>query len=118
MDAADEEQLVLEAARGATRLWHELREPIANVPLDEVDDNEDDFADLPDDVEAEEASYEPWQERAEDAKTFTEYLEDAERHRRQVVEDRQRRRLASKRCSDDGAGPSSASAGPSGGQYI
>jgi hypothetical protein len=37
-------------------------------------------------------SYEPWQEREEDRQTFTCFLEDAERHRRERVrEERQRR---------------------------
>jgi hypothetical protein len=49
-------------------------------------------------------------------KTFTDYLEDAVRCRRQVVGERQRRRQLAhrRRRSDDGDGPTSAAPGPSG----
>jgi hypothetical protein len=58
------------------------------------------------------ASFDPWAERQEECRTFTSFLEDAERHRRERVldESRRRREMVPRRPgrSDDGAWPSNA----------
>jgi hypothetical protein len=58
-----------------------------------------------------------WQEREEDQRTFTSFLEDAERRRREwVTEERQHRHgmVYRPHRSDDGAGLSNAPSGASG----
>jgi hypothetical protein len=59
--------------------------------------------------------YQPGQEREEDQRIFTYFLEDTERRcRERVREERQRRRglVDRRRQSDDGAGPSNAPSAP------
>jgi hypothetical protein len=61
-------------------------------------------------------SYQPWEEHDGDLMTFTSLLEDVERHRRQVHEDRLCQRQANIHRSNAEAGPSSDGVGPSGTQ--